>query len=62
MTSNPRVPFELSTHRPRLTGPQGKPLIVHCRDAHLDTESCAPDTGSSGIETHVNATCGERSG
>ena len=28
MTSNPRVPFELSTHRPRLTGPQGKPLIV----------------------------------
>lgn len=28
MSSNPRVPFELSTQRPRLTGPGGKPLIV----------------------------------
>jgi allantoinase len=28
MSTNPRVPFELSTQRPRLTGPGGKPLIV----------------------------------
>jgi allantoinase len=28
-TSNPRVPFQLSTERPPLAPPQGKPLIVH---------------------------------
>jgi len=27
--SNPRVPFQLSTERPRLPPPDGKPLIVH---------------------------------
>lgn len=27
--SNPRVPFQLSTERPRLAPPNGKPLIVH---------------------------------
>ena len=28
-TSNPRVPFQLSTERPPLAPPKGKPLIVH---------------------------------
>lgn len=28
MSSNPRVPFELATHRPRLRGPRGRPLII----------------------------------
>lgn len=28
MSSNPRVDFELSTDRPRLAGPNGKPLII----------------------------------
>jgi len=28
MSSNPRVAFEFSTHRPRLTGPNGKSLII----------------------------------
>ena len=27
--SNPRIPFEMSTERPRLPPPGGKPLIVH---------------------------------
>lgn len=27
--SNPRIPYRLSTSRPRLNPPQGKPLIVH---------------------------------
>ena len=30
MTSNPRVPFRLSTRRPTLAAPDGKRLIVHC--------------------------------
>ena len=29
MDSNPRVPFQLSSDRMKLTGPDGKPLIVH---------------------------------
>ncbi len=29
MRSNPRVPFEMSSERPKLVPPQGKPLIVH---------------------------------
>ncbi len=29
MDSNPRVPFQLSSDRVKLTGPDGKPLIVH---------------------------------
>lgn len=29
MTTNPRIPFVLSTDRPRLPAPGGKPLIVH---------------------------------
>jgi len=28
-TSNPRVPFQMSTERPPLAPPNGKPLIVH---------------------------------
>ena len=28
-TSNPRIPFQMSTERPPLTPPSGKPLIVH---------------------------------
>lgn len=28
MTTNPRVPFRLSTDRPKLPGPNGKPLII----------------------------------
>jgi peptidoglycan/xylan/chitin deacetylase (PgdA/CDA1 family) len=28
-TSNPRIPFQMSTERPPLAPPQGKPLIVH---------------------------------
>ena len=27
--SNPRIPFEMSTERPKLVPPDGKPLIVH---------------------------------
>jgi peptidoglycan/xylan/chitin deacetylase (PgdA/CDA1 family) len=29
LTSNPRIPFQMSTERPPLVPPQGKPLIVH---------------------------------
>ncbi len=29
MPSNPRIPFELSSNRPRLVPPQGRPLIVN---------------------------------
>ncbi|MEO7402451.1 MAG: polysaccharide deacetylase family protein [Burkholderiales bacterium] len=27
--ANPRIPYQFSTSRPRLTAPQGKPIIVH---------------------------------
>lgn len=29
LTSNPRIPFQMSSERPPLAPPQGKPLIVH---------------------------------
>lgn len=29
LTSNPRLPYQMSTERERLSAPQGKPLIVH---------------------------------
>ena len=29
LTSNPRVPFQISSDRARLPAPDGKPLIVH---------------------------------
>jgi allantoinase len=29
LTSNPRIPFQMSTERPALAPPDGKPLIVH---------------------------------
>ncbi|MBM3488192.1 MAG: hypothetical protein FJX67_16425 [Alphaproteobacteria bacterium] len=29
MTSNPRIPFRMTTERPRLAPPDGRPLIVH---------------------------------
>ncbi len=29
MSSNPRVPYQMSHHRPSIAAPEGKPLIVH---------------------------------
>jgi allantoinase len=29
MTTNPRIPYQFSTSRPRLAAPEGKPIIVH---------------------------------